>query len=63
VPESESAHAASQLHCDESNAGALAPSWPPTVRLLASPRCLLTNTALEAGFGAFVPGIRNAIYG
>jgi pimeloyl-ACP methyl ester carboxylesterase len=26
VPESEFAHAASQLHCDESNAGALAPS-------------------------------------
>jgi hypothetical protein len=23
----------------------------------------LTNTALEGGFGAFVPAIRNAVYG
>ena len=38
VPESEFAHAASQLHCDESNAGALAPSKITPERFGAVPR-------------------------
>jgi len=38
VPESEFAHAASQLHCDESNAGALAPSQITPERFGTVPR-------------------------
>ena len=38
VPESDFAHAASQLHCDESNAGALAPSEITPARFGTVPR-------------------------
>ena len=44
VPESEFAHAASQLHCDESNAGALAPSEITPGRFGTVPRHYIRTT-------------------
>ena len=44
VSESDFAHAASQLHCDESNAGALAPSDITSARFGAVPRHYIRTT-------------------
>lgn len=44
VPESEFAHAATQLHCDESNAGALAPSEITPQRFGRVPRHYIRTT-------------------